>query len=148
MSLAKIREDLTAALKGKDRAKADALRLILAALLNAEKEKKGEELKPEQVVEILTRLVKQRRESIEMFREGNREEQAAKEEAELAIVQSYLPEAMPEEEVKKLAQEAVQAVGASSAKDMGQVMAELMPKLRGHADGKLVSQIVKDLLSG
>jgi len=148
MSLAKIREDLTVALKSKDQAKADALRLILAALLNAEKEKKGEELKEGDVVEILTRLVKQRRESIEMFREGNREEQAAKEETELAIVQSYLPEAMPEEEVKKLAQEAVQAVGATSAKEMGQVMAELMPKLRGQADGKLVSQIVKDLLSG
>jgi uncharacterized protein YqeY len=148
MSLAKIREDLTVALKSKDRAKADALRLILAALLNAEKEKRGEELKEGEVVEILTRLVKQRRESIEMFRQGDREEQAAKEEAELAIVQSYLPEAMPEEEVKRLAEEAVQAVGATSAKEMGQVMAELMPKLRGQADGKLVSQIVKDLLSG
>ncbi len=148
MSLEKVREDLTAALKSRDRAKADALRLILAALLNAEKEKRGEKLKEEEVVEILSRLVKQRRESIEMYRQGGREDSAKQEENELAIVQSYLPAALPEEEVKKLAQAAVSSVGATSAKEMGKVMAELMPKLRGQADGKLVSQIVKDLLAG
>ena len=148
MSLAKIREDLKEALKRKDQVKADALRLILAALQNAEKEKKGGELKEEEFHEVLSRLVKQRRESIDMYREGDREELAQKEEAELKVVQSYLPEQISEDEVKKLAQEAVEKVGASSPKEMGKVMAELMPKVKGRADGKLVSRVVKDLLSG
>ncbi len=148
MSLEKVREDLTAAIKSRDRARADALRLVLAALLNAEKEKRGEKLKEEEVVGVLSRLVKQRRESIEMYRQGGREDSAKQEENELAIIQSYLPAALPEEEVRKLAQEAVSAVGATSAREMGKVMAELMPKLRGQADGKLVGQIVKELLAG
>ena len=149
MSLAKIREDLKEALKRKDQVKADALRLILAALQNAEKEKKGGELKEEEFHEVLSRLVKQRRESIDMYREGDREELAQKEEAELKVVQSYLPEQISEDEVKKLAQEAVEKVGASSPKEMGKVMAELMPKVKGlslsEAEEK-VCQVMQDAI--
>lgn len=157
----KIQEDLKGALKEKREVETLVLRQLSAAFLNKEKEKrfKLSKEKPEADLEkegqltegeatgVVSSEAKKRKESISEFEKGGRAELAEKEKKELAILEKYLPEQMSEEELKKLAQEAIEKVGASDQKDMGKVMAELMPQLKGKADGSLVSKTVKDLLS-
>jgi uncharacterized protein YqeY len=97
---------------------------------------------------MISSSAKRRRESIEAFKEGDRADLVEKEEAELAVLQEYLPEQLSPDEIRGVVEEVVKAVGAESASDLGKVMKELMPRLRGRADGKLVNEIVRQVLSG
>jgi len=148
-----IKEDLNQALKKGDEIKCSTLRMLLAAVLSKEKEKKYKEkieeeveLADEEMIDVISSEAKKRKESIIEYEKGERQSLAEKEKAELEILQKYLPEQLSEEEIKKLIEEAIEKTGAQDIKDMGKVMAELMPKLKGRADGGLVSKIVKELL--
>jgi len=150
----KIKSDLNEALKKGDEIKRSTLRMLLAAVLNIEKEKKYKEkieqeveLTDEEIIDVISSEAKKRKESIIEYEKGERQSLAEKEKAELEILQEYLPEQLSEEEVEKLVKETVEEVGAQDIKDIGKVMAELMPKLKGRADGSAVSRIVKELLS-
>jgi len=160
----KIQEDLKTALKEKKELELSVLRMLSAAITNKEKEKrykKGKEkpelteeelgkescLTDEETAEVISTEVKKRKEALLMFEKGGRNDLAEKEKKEVAILQKYLPEQLSEEEVRKLAKEAVEKVGAKEIKDMGRVMAELMPKVKGKADGGLVSKIIRELLA-
>ncbi|PLX81593.1 MAG: glutamyl-tRNA amidotransferase [Desulfuromonas sp.] len=136
---------LKTAMKAKDTLRLSVVRGIRTAIKNKEIEL-GKSLSDEEIISILSTLAKQRRESATAFREGDREELAAKEEAELAILQEYLPQQLSEEELRGLVKAAIAETGASGMRDMGQVMKALMPKTTGRADGKLVSQLVRELL--
>ena len=175
-----IQQDLKSAVLAKKQLETSVLRLINAAILNKEKEKrykiassytilkeakapyskisqgkpdiseedlvKESQLQDGEVIEVISTEVKKRKESIELFEKGQRLDLVDKEKKELEILQNYLPEQLPEEELKKLVKEAVEKVGAREIKDMGKVMAELMPKVKGRAGGTSVSKIVKELL--
>ncbi len=148
-----IKLKLNSALREKKTLEVLVLRQLLAALLNKEKEKrfkskeeKEAQLTDEEVMEVISSEAKKRRESIVEFGKGNRKDLADKEKEELDILAKYLPEQMSEEEIRKLVKEAIEKTGASEMKDMGKVMQELMPQVKGKADGNLVSQIVKELL--
>jgi uncharacterized protein YqeY len=130
-----------------DALRRDTLRMAESALYNAEKRDKRT-LTDDEVAALLAREVKTRRESVEAFRSGGREELAAKEEAEIAILAAFLPEQMSEGDIETLAREAIAATGASGPRDMGKVMGWLAPKTRGRADGRLVSQVVNRELAG
>jgi len=143
----KVQEDIKISMKAKDGTKVSVLRFLMAAIKNREIELK-DSLDDEQVLQEIVSSAKKRRESIEAFRDAGREDLAVKEEAELAILEEYLPEQLSAEEVRKVVQEAILSVGASSPADMGKIMKEVMPKVRGKADGKMVNQIVKESLSG
>lgn len=150
----RIQQDLNSALKEKRELEVSVLRQLLAAILNKEKEKrfkikeeKDVQLTDEEVIEVISSEAKKRREAIELYVRGSRPELAEKEKKELEILQRYLPEQLSEEEIKKLAKEAINKTGAKEIKDMGRAMAELMPKVKGRADGSLVGKIVKELLS-
>lgn len=160
----KIEEDFKSALKEKRKTEIATLRMLKAAIFNKEKEKRyklsqekpeltGEELEKEsqlsdeEVMSVIFSEIKKRKEAILEFQKGEREDLTKKEKAEMKILQSYLPEQLPEKEIKKLAQESIEKIGAKNLKDMGKVMSELMPKLKGKAEGSLTSKIVKELLS-
>jgi len=137
--------DLKDSLRSGERLKVSVIRLILAALKNREIEKRGL-LSDEEVIEILISLSKQRRESIEGFEKGGRQDLVAKETAELRIIQSYLPRQLTTEEIRERVREAITESGASGPKDVGRVMRVLMPKVKGRADGKLVNEMVREIL--
>ena len=141
----RLRKELIAAQKGGDRFRVGVLRFFLSALKNREIELRRE-LTDEDVIGVAQRLVKQRRESIESFRKGGREELAEKEQKELEILKEYLPESLSEEAIIELAEQTIREVGATSRGDMGRVMKNLMPKLKGRAEGRQVQQIVTRLL--
>lgn len=141
-----IHEDLKRSLKAKDGTRVSVLRFLLSSIKNREIEKK-EALTDEEVLSEIASSAKRRRESVEAFTEGGREDLVAREETELAILQEYLPRQLTPEEIRGAVQEVVQSVGASSMNDLGKVMKELMPRMRGKADGKLVSEIVREILS-
>jgi len=124
-----------------------ALRMALAATRNKEIEVRGE-IGDEGVVKVLATMVKQRRESIDLFRQGGRIDLAEKEAEEIAVLEAYLPKPIPESEIEALAREAIAAAGAKLPADMGRVMKELMPKVAGRADGRIVNEIVRRLLTG
>jgi len=159
----RIHQDLNTALKGKKELETSVLRLINAAVLNKEKEKRYKISKEkiqatqdeldkecqfgdEEVMDIISSEIKKRRESIDLFEKGGRQDLADKEEKEAEILIKYLPEQLSEEEVKKLAQEAIAKVGAKEMRDFGKVMSELMPKVKGRTDGNLTGKIIKELL--
>lgn len=144
-TLEKIENDLKEAMKNRDKDRTSTLRMVKAGLHNRKIEKRAE-LTEEEAVAVLVSMVKQRRESIEQFEAGGRTDLADRERGELAIIQTYLPEQLGEEEVKKLVEEAVMISGASGPKEMGKVMAVLMPKVKGRADGKLVNELVRKAL--
>lgn len=143
----KIRHDLTTAMKADERARVSTLRLLLAALHNEEIELQRE-LRDEDAVRITRKEIKQRQESIREFGRGGREDLVQNEERELAILQEYMPEMMEEEEIERHVDEVIAGVGASEPKDLGRVMAVLMPKLAGKADGAVVNRIVREKLGG
>lgn len=136
---------LKTAMKAKDTLRLSVVRGIRTAIKNKEIEL-GKSLGDDEIISILSTLAKQRRESATAFREGGREELAVKEEAELEVLQEYLPQQLSEDELRNLVEAAIEETGASGMKDMGQVMKALMPKTTGRADGKLVSQLVRELL--
>lgn len=143
----RIEEDLKGAMKAQDKDKTGALRMVKAALHNKKIDKRAE-LTEEESVAVLVSMVKQRKDSIEQFEAGGRQDLADKEKSEIAIIQLYLPQQLGEEEVAALVKEAVEASGAKSQKEMGKVMALLMPKVKGRADGKLVNNLVRSMLEG
>ena len=165
MSLRKrIDDDLKRAVKQGERLKMGTLRMLVAALVNKEKEKRYEvttedkgiaeqelsqksELLEEEVSDIINSEAKKRREAMEAFEKGGRQDLVEKEQAELEVLQAYLPEQLREDELLQLVKDAVESTGASNTQDMGKVMAELMPKVKGRADGALVSKTVKEMLS-
>lgn len=148
MSIEKtIESDLTAAMKAKDAEKLLVLRMIKSAILNYKIDKKKENLSDEEVFEILQKQAKQRRESIESFEKAGRAELAEKEKKEAAVLQSYLPKQLSDDEIKAFAQQAITTSGAKSKAEMGKVMKELMPLVKGKADGKRVNEILGSLLS-
>jgi uncharacterized protein YqeY len=143
----RIREDLKRSLKVKDGARVSVLRFLLAAIKNREIEKKGS-LSDDEVLEEIASSAKRRRESVEAFREGGRQDLVTKEESELAILTEYLPEPLSPEELRRIAEQVIEAVDAKSPADIGRVMKELIPRVRGQADGKVVNQIVREILTG
>jgi uncharacterized protein YqeY len=142
-----LQADLTAAIKSGDTFKRDVLRMASAAAYNTEKAQR-EPLTDEQMTAVLAREVKTRRESVEAFRAGGREDLASKEEAEIAILTAYLPEQLSDEQVLALVREAIAATGASAPGDMGKVMGWLSPRTKGRADGRRVAQLVNESLAG
>jgi len=144
--LAKLNEDMVTAAKAKDKIRLSALRLLKTALHNKEIDLMRP-LNETETMQILSGLVKQRKDSIEQFAKGGRQDLVEKEEAELKILQDFMPAQMSDEEVEALIKKAIADVGALSVKDMGKVMKALMPQITGKADGKAAGEKVKSLLS-
>lgn len=142
----KLMDDLKAAMKSGDTLRRETIRSIRAQIKNLEIEK-GRPLTEEEELRVLTSAAKRRKESIEQFRAGNREERAAEEEQELRIIQEYLPKQMSEEELAKLIEQTISEVQAASTKDMGKVMGKIMPRVSGRADGKVVQKMVQQKLA-
>ena len=142
----RLQQDLTAAMRSGDVLRRDTLRLVTNAAYNLAK-KNQRPLAEDEFLGVLTREVKTRRESVEAFRTGHREDLATKEEAEIAIISEYLPQALTEDEIRSLVREGIQATGAANARDMGKVMGWLAPRTRGRADGKRVSELVVQALA-
>ena len=135
--------DMTAAMKAKDAARTSTLRMVKAAITNREKEGGGE-ISDEEVQKLLRSQVKQRRDSVEQFQKAGRQELVDKEQAEIVIIEAYLPQAAAQEEIDEAVAGAITETGAASMKDMGTVMKAAMAKLAGkNADGKAVSETVK-----
>lgn len=143
----RIQEDLKTALKGGDKAKVSAIRLIMAAIKQREVDERVQ-LDDTQVLAVLDKMAKQRRESIACFAASGRDDLVKKEQAELEVIQSYLPAALTEAEIDALIQATIAATGAQGIQDMGKVMANLKPKLQGRADLGQVSAKVKAALAG
>jgi uncharacterized protein YqeY len=134
------------AMRARDEMRTQTLRMAMAAAHN-QRIAKGRELADDEVVDVLTRQVKQRRESIAMYRDAGREERAAAEEAEAAILAEFLPEQLSTEEIEELARAAIAETGAAGPGDMGRVMGALSPRTKGRADGRVVSDAVRRLLA-
>jgi uncharacterized protein YqeY len=143
----RIQGDMQKAAKERNSLALSALRMALAGIKNKEIEARGE-IGEDKVFKVLATMVKQRRESIDLYRRGERGDLAEKEAAEIAVLEAYLPKPLADAEVESLVREAIAAVGASSSADMGRVMKELMPKVAGRADGKTVNETVRRLLTG
>lgn len=144
----KLTEDMKQAMKDREAGKLrlSVIRMVRASIKNVEIDHK-KELSEEEVLEVLAKEVKMRRDSLEEFKKANRPDLVATLEQEIDILTQYLPEQLSEAEVRNLAEEAVAATQASSPKEMGKVMAVLMPKVKGRAEGKLVNSIVRELLN-
>jgi uncharacterized protein YqeY len=142
----RIQSDIAVAMRGGDGLRRDVLRMVTSAAYNVEK-RQGHPLTDDEFLAVLSREVKTRRESVEAFRSGGREDLASKEEAEIAILGDYLPQALTEAEIAALVREGIVATGASTARDMGKVMGWLAPRTRGRADGKRVSELVVQALA-
>jgi len=138
----RINEDMKAAMRAKEKDRLGVIRLILAAIKQREVDERIE-LDDTQVLAVLDKMVKQRRDSIDQYSKAGREDLAAKEQAEIDVIQQYMPAELSETELDSLIKECVAAVGASGMQDMGKVMAELKPKVQGRADMGKVSQKVK-----
>lgn len=139
-------EAMKTAMKARDSLRLNAIRLIRTAIKNREIDERRE-LNDQEVIGVLSTLVKQRKESAQVYREGGRPELAEKEEQELAIIQEFLPTQLGEEEIRAIIEAAVSETGAASMKDMGKVMKVVSGKTLGRADGRLVSELVKARLS-
>ncbi|MXY86426.1 MAG: GatB/YqeY domain-containing protein [Chloroflexi bacterium] len=141
-----LRSDLRDAMRAKDAPRRNTIRMVEAAIKNAEIDKRGKELAESDILAILQRQVKQRRESIEQFEKGGRTDLADKERVEIAIIEQYLPTQLSRDEVEARARAVIEQVGASGPGDRGKVMGLLMRELRGEADGSLVNAVVGSLL--
>jgi len=143
---AKLNEEIVVAAKAKDKIRLSAIRMLKTALHNKEIDLMRP-LNESEILQILSAVVKQRKDSIEQFAKGGRNDLVEKEEAELKVVQEFMPAQMSDEEVETVIKKAIAEVGAVSVKDMGKVMKILMPQLTGKADGKAVGEKVKAFLS-
>ena len=147
MSLVKRLEgEVKDATLARDAPRRDALRLILNSLRAAEKDLQRP-LSEDEELQVLQRERKRRNEAAEAFRAGGREEQAAQEEAELAVLEEFMPAPLSEEELERIVDDAIAETGATSLRDMGRVMADVMPQIAGRADGSVVSQLVREKLA-
>ena len=141
----KLTEDIKQAMKGGDTLKLATLRMLMSSVNNAEKAQQAV-LEDGDIHGIIAKEVKRHQESIEAFKQGNRQDLVDKEEAEMAVLQGYLPQQMTREEVVAAAQEVIGAVGAKGPGDKGRVMQQLIPRLKGRADGKEINEVVTELL--
>ncbi|MGH3104248.1 MAG: GatB/YqeY domain-containing protein [Gaiellaceae bacterium] len=144
--IAQIESDLTEAMRERDDERRDALRLILSSLRSAEKELQRP-LHDDEELQVLQRERKRRVEAAEAFRAGGREEQAAAEERELAVLEEFMPEPLSEEELEEIVDDAIAENGATKMSDFGRVMKDVMPQVSGRADGSVVSQLVREKLA-
>ena len=142
----KLTDDLKQAMKDGDKVKRSAIRLLMAAINNAEIARRAP-LEDADILGIITKEVRQRRESIEAFKQGNRQDLVAQEEAELAILQEYLPQQMTREEIAEAARRVIEEVGALGLGDKGKVMPKLIAQLKGRADGQEITAVVSELLA-
>ena len=142
----KILNNLNVAIKGQDKKKLKVLRLLQSAIKNKEIELRPNPIKDEDVLSVIKKQTKQVQESLEAFQKAGYKEQSEEEEYNLSVLKEYLPEELSEDKIKTIVQEVIKESKAQSLKDMGQVMKLAMAKAKGGADGKLLSQIVKDLL--
>ncbi|HSC50353.1 MAG TPA: GatB/YqeY domain-containing protein [Gaiellaceae bacterium] len=144
--IARLEGELKEAMAARDADRRDTLRLILASLRSAEKELQRP-LHDDEELQVLQRERKKRTEAAEAFRAGGREEQAEGEERELAVLEEFMPEPLSEEELEEIVDDAIAEVGATSMRDIGRVMADVMPQVAGRADGSAVSQLVREKLA-
>jgi uncharacterized protein YqeY len=142
----RILADYNAAMKAGDTQLRDTLRLLRAALKSAEIDKRAS-LTEEEAAGVLLRQAKQRKESIELFAQGGRQDLVQQEEAELRIIESYLPKQLSRQEIEEMARAVIAELGAAGPGAIGKVMGRLMPRVQGKADGKLVNEVVRGLLS-
>ena len=144
--IGRIEEELKTAIRDRETARRDALRLILASLRDAEKELQRP-LHEQEELQVLQRNRKRHLEAAEAYRAGGSEERASAEEAELAVLEEFMPEPLSEEELETIIDDAIAENGATSMRDLGRVMADVMPQVAGRADGGLVSQLVREKLA-
>jgi uncharacterized protein YqeY len=144
--IARLEDELKQAMVARDDERRDALRLILASLRAAEKELQRP-LHDDEELQVLQRERKRRQEAAEAFRAGARDAQADAEERELAVLEEFMPEPLSEEELEEIVDDAIAEVGATSMRDIGRVMADVMPQVAGRADGSAVSQLVREKLA-
>ncbi len=142
-----LREDLKAAMRAQDATRRGTIRMLEAAIKNAEIEKRGQALEDPDILAILQRQLKQRRDSIEQFERGSRKDLADIERAEIEVIQAYLPEQLSEDDIEAAAKRIIDLTGATGPGDRGKVMGPLMQELRGKADGSAVNSVVSRLLS-
>ena len=141
----RLEDDIRSAMRSRNQERLDALRFIKSQIQLTEKNQQ-KDLDEPGVIEVIAKQAKERRESIQMFQEGNRTDLVAKETVALAVVEEYLPPQMTREDLVKIVEEAIQQVGAISARDKGKLMGRLMPQVRGKADGAIVNEVVTELL--
>ena len=144
--IARIEVELKQAMRAREQERTDTLRMTLASLRSAEKELQRP-LKDDEELQVLQRERKRRTEAAEAFRAGDRPEQAEKEERELAVIEEFMPEPMSEEDIEQIIDDAIAETGATSLRDLGRVMADVMPQVAGRADGSTVSQLVREKLA-
>ncbi len=142
----KIMQDLKEAMKARDEAALRGIRAVKAAILLVKTDGSGKPIDTEREIQILQKLVKQRKESLEIFEKQNREDLAKKERDEIAVIEKYLPQQMNESELETILPEIIDKVGATSVKDLGKVMGLASKELAGKADGKMIAQVTKRLL--
>jgi uncharacterized protein len=144
--IARMEDELKEAMRARDQARTDTLRMTLASLRSAEKELQRP-LRDDEELQVLQRERKRRTEAAEAFRKGGRPAQAEKEERELAVIEEFMPEPMSEEDIERIIDDAIAETGATSLRDLGRVMADVMPQVSGRADGSMVSQLVREKLA-
>ena len=144
--IGRLEEEVREAMLARDGARRDALRLILSSLKSAEKDLQRP-LSDDEELQVLQRERKKRHETADAFRSGGREEQAATEEAELAVLQEFMPAPLSEDDLERIVDDAIAENGATSLRDMGRVMKDVMPQVAGRADGSAVGQLVREKLA-
>jgi uncharacterized protein YqeY len=142
----KLSDDLKQAMRDRDKVRRSAIRLAIAAIKNAEIARQTT-LEDADILGVIAKEIRQRKESIEAFKQGGRQELVAQEEAEMAILEQYLPQQMTREEIITEARQVIDAVGAQGIKDKGKVLPQLITKLKGRADGREINEVVTELLS-
>lgn len=142
----KLADDLKAAMKSKDTVRKNTVQMVRASVLQVEKDKKVT-LDDEGVLEVIAKQLKQRRDSLPDYEKSGRDDLIAELKAEMDVLMEYLPAQLTREEVEAIVAEAVRETGASTMKDMGKIMAAVMPKTKGRADGKLINELAKQMLS-
>ncbi len=143
----RIQQDMKAALKAGDRVTLETLRGLLAQIKDERIKKRPAELSEEDILSVVQRAVKRRKESIELYRQGNRSDLVEKEQKEMEILQKYLPQQLSRDEIIEIVNQVIEQVGATSLKDMGKVMGAVMKHVKGRADGKEIQQMVRERLS-
>ncbi len=141
-----LQNDLSKFMKAKDENAVTAIRMLKTAIMRLETAGPTKEASDEEILQLVNKEIKQRRDSIEQFEKGNRPELAAKEKAEIVVLEKYLPPQMNENEIKSIIKEAMAETGASSKADIGKIMGAIMPKVKGKADGGLVNKLVQSML--
>ena len=142
----RLMEDLKASMKNKDRMRKDAITLVRAAIKQREVDERIE-LSDEDIIDIISKQVKQKKDSIESFEQGGRSDLAQSTQEEIDILMEYLPRQLDENEIDEIVKQTIDEIGANSIKDMGKVMSAVMPKVKGRADGGLINKLVKQYLS-